>query len=276
MSQKAFIYIAIFSTTLFACSKSKTQPQPVSPSISSVSQGLTVKRITHTFSASENHEHNNFVFSYSGNKLTSGSSQIFYTTSNQKLSDPIANFTLIQTATIVSGTYASDSFSGTINSIGYLATLVFPGYTVTFTYTSDGYLKKVTETYSSGQIVSEFTYSGGNLVTLQEAITDNNITNNATATFQYGSGVNKSGVWPPPFEVGSTGYLSMFYYAALLGKPTKNLPVSFNYQSSYANINETYSFTYTDGYVATCRRNSSAQVNGTTLTSSDLVTYAYN
>jgi len=270
MKNTTLLYVAIFSTTFFACSKSKTEPE--SASITSVSQGLPVKSITHTFSATENHEHTNFVFNYSNNVLVSGTSQIRFTASGQILSEPSESFNLTRSATTISGNIDGQPFTGTLNTSGYLASLG----DYTFSYTTDGYLKKIIETYTGGQSITEFTYSGGNLITIEEAITYMNSTDTSIATFQYGNSTNKSGVWPAPFDAGTGGYLSIFYYAALLGKPTKNLATSFNYQDSDENINETYTYTYTDGYISTCLRNESITENGTTRTTSDLVTYAYN
>lgn len=280
MNNKAFLFIAIFSTTLFACSKSKTEPVP--PPITAVSQGLPVKRITHTFSATEDHELINWIFNYSNNVLVSGTRQTRYTASGQIFSDPSESFNLTRSATTISGNLDGQPFTGTLNSSGYLASLSIVSSDIICSYTSDGYLKKLIITDNGDKDIIDFTYSGGNLTAFQDVFTYNNTTEISTATLSYGSSLNKSGVWPAALDVefGTVvrlDYLSMFYYAALLGKPTNNLAVSSHYQDSNLYTDDTYTYTYTDGYIATCRRNTSINVlPNFRSTTSDLITYAYN
>jgi hypothetical protein len=281
MNNKVFVFIAIFSTTLFACSKSKTEPVPAS--ISSVSQGLPVKRISHTFSATEDHELTNWIFNYSNNILVGGSAQVRHTWVTGKItSEPSESFNLTRSATTISGNLGGQPFTGTLNSSGYLASLSIASSDLICSYTSDGYLKKLIITDDFGKDIIDFTYSGGNLTAFQDVFTYNNTTEISTATLSYGSSLNKSGVWPAALDVefGTVvrlDNLSMFYYAALLGKPTNNLAVSSHYQDSNLYTDDTYTYTYTDGYIATCRRNTSINfLPNDRSTTSDLITYAYN
>jgi len=277
MKNKAFLFIAIFSTTLFACSKSKTEPEPESASITSVSQGLPVKRITHTFSVTENHQNFNWVFNYLPNKVISGTGQIFYTWNNAIQSETIRNINYTNNGGSISGSFGSGTFTGTLNTLGYLATLVFTEgagpnnvSSSSFTYTSDGYLKSRVETFSGATQTTTYTYNGGNLVSVVEGTGANSI----TTTYQYGSILNKAGIIPPTLMAAGYEY-HFFHYAALLGKPSKNLVSSLNTQSGPEVQAKNYTYTLNDGYVNTCSVNSI--VTGTlNYTTSELVTYAYN
>lgn len=275
MKKTTISYAAILLIGFASCSKSNSSPE--SSTTPSVSQGTPVKRITHTFPASESHEHNNFIFNYSNNRLTSGSSQMVYTSLNQIVSQGLQNFSLTYSSpTSISGTMWGSSFTGTLNSAGYLATLVFPTFTCTFSYTTDGQLSEIVETFSpNNRATIQFSYVSGNLVAAQVEEVTNNVTSNSAAMFQYGTTVNKSGVWPAAFDVGGISYFIPFYYAALLGKPTKNLALTATMTYPNESVSESFVYTYADGYVATCTRNSLSTLNGIPQTSSDLVTYTY-
>ena len=210
------------------------------------------------------------------NKVISGTGQIFYTMSNVIRSESIRNINYTNNGVSISGSFGSATFTGTLNAIGYLATLVLTEGTgpnnvssSSFTYTSDGYLKSWVETFAGVTQTTTYTYNGGNLVSVVEGTGVNAI----TSTYQYGSILNKAGIIPP---TEGAGYIyDFFHYAALLGKPSKNLASSSNTQSGPEVIAETYTYTLNDGYVNTCSVNST--VTGTlNYTASDLVTYAYN
>jgi hypothetical protein len=279
MYNKVILYTAILSTTLFACSKSKTEPE-LAP-ITAVSQGLPVKRITHTFPLTEYHAYNNWIFNYTNNRLIGGASQMVYTDDKgQFFSDPTVSFNITRLASSISGTVDGQAFTGTLNSSGYLISLSMQDEDFTISYTSDGYLRKISQPYNwfGGPSTTDFTYSDGNLNIVQ--ITDanfNNTLDTTKVTFQYGVTTNKSGVWPIMLD--NVNMFSIFYYAALLGKPTKNLAVSATSYQSWNKLreNETYTHTYSDGYIATTSINSISSVyGGSNRNRSDLVTYSYN
>ena len=145
--------------------------------------------------------------------------------------------------------------------------------TITLSYNNDEYISKVImnvkieedgEYCGTGKNEITFTWNEGNLITvdskyhsedIEEGIDDGR----SLTTFNYSSGQLNSGIYLSDFMDDITEHY--FWYAGLLGKPSRLVPVHVSIEENYDNGNyqNTVSYTITTNY------NGDATVSGLTL-----------
>ena len=191
----------------------------------------------------------------------------------------ISNIRLNQNGYITSANYL---YEGSETYAGETETWKYTG-TITVSYINNEYINKI---IMNAKVVEDgeecgtehneftFTWNEGNLITvntkyhsedIEEGIDDGN----SLTTFNYSSGQLNSGIYLSDFYEDITG--PYFWYAGLLGKPSKQIPTHVSYIDE---VNDETPYTY--NYNIRANYNGDATVSSITLLTEDGYEYDNN
>lgn len=149
----------------------------------------------------------------------------------------------------------TEEYLYTLNAEGYAVSAITTAtdelerYTATqlFEY-ENGYLVKIVSKDNERKNTIQIKYTNGNAISYSVKEVGDEEPLDYTSTYTYSETLNKGGVLPLDDNWldagGSYGYLSIAYYAGILGKPTTNLVK--------ANGSRSYEYEMKDGYVEKC------------------------
>lgn len=108
----------------------------------------------------------------------------------------------------------------------------------------------------------KFTYQNNNLKTLEDIEHGQYSDDISLITFSYGTDINKSNILTPELSYDDGFILTPLFYAGLLGKASKNLPISSieTNNQGFEPWNRSYFYTFKDGYISTCMLNDNGSI----------------
>lgn len=268
MKKLKLIIVILF--LLFSCSKESNPEEGPIPNLQA-KKIVEIKPIEGDY-----YRRNNWQLNFSGNKMTSASSQMFVFTqvyATVRKGD-LVTYNLMYTGNILkinqtdSGSNYSISYIAELNPSGYIKRMTCENFInnyISFEYSSDGYIKTIHEfiddsnAFEKMDNIYTFIYQNGNLNNIDFK---GKFDSPSSTSFKYGSELNKSGIsvindfsyW---FAIFDNPIFELLHYGGLVGKSSKNLPISV--EEFYPETDEkditTFFYSFNDGYVTKSRVN---------------------